>query len=145
MYMICRRRTTARRASGQSAPRNREPRRYRGELSFAALPGPVGRRARLPSPCCKSSLLARLVVLAHSKPGCPAARRIAAIAYTPSFAGSTWAMYLPLHVFYWKPRDRGRHTRVARRDRLLVFSLHHHDEENSAFVPAAEPVWSGYR
>ena len=25
------------------------------------------------------------------------------------------------------------------RDRLLVFSLHHHDEEDSAFVPAAEP------
>ena len=32
--MICRRRADARRASGQSAPRNRAPRRYRGELSF---------------------------------------------------------------------------------------------------------------
>ena len=28
-----------------------------------------------------------------------------------------------------------RHTR----DRLLVFSLHHHDEKDSAFVPAADP------
>lgn len=34
------------------------------------------------------------------------------------------------------------HTRVARRDRLLGFSLHHHDEEDSAFVPAAEPTYS---
>jgi hypothetical protein len=34
------------------------------------------------------------------------------------------------------------HTRVARRDRLLVFSLHHNDEEDSAFVPAAEPAHS---
>src|SRR6266852_2196480 len=33
----------------------------------------------------------------------------------------------------------GCHTRVARRDRLLVFSLHHDNEEDSAFVPAAEP------
>jgi len=34
----------------------------------------------------------------------------------------------------------GCHTRVARGDRLLVFSLHHHDEEDSAFVPAAQPA-----
>ena len=33
-----------------------------------------------------------------------------------------------------------RHTRVTSRDRLLVFSLHHNDEEDSAFVPAAEPA-----
>jgi len=32
-----------------------------------------------------------------------------------------------------------RHTRVARRDGLLCFSLHHHDEEDAAFVPAADP------
>ncbi len=32
--------------------------------------------------------------------------------------------------------------RIARRDRLLVFSFHHHDEEDSAFVPAAEPAHS---
>ena len=32
-----------------------------------------------------------------------------------------------------------RHTRVARRDGLLCFSLHHHDEEHAAFVPAADP------
>jgi hypothetical protein len=36
----------------------------------------------------------------------------------------------------------GRHTCVARHDRLLVFSLHHHDEEDAAFVPAAEPAHS---
>jgi len=35
-----------------------------------------------------------------------------------------------------------RHTRVARRDGLLVFSLHHHDEEHAAFVPAADPAHS---
>jgi len=33
----------------------------------------------------------------------------------------------------------GGHTRVARRDRLLVFSLQHNDEEDAAFVPAAKP------
>ena len=32
----------------------------------------------------------------------------------------------------------GCHVRVARRDRLLVFSLHHNDEKDSAFVPATE-------
>jgi hypothetical protein len=32
--------------------------------------------------------------------------------------------------------------RVAKRDSLLAFSLHHHDEEHSAFVPAAEPAHS---
>ena len=30
----------------------------------------------------------------------------------------------------------------AERLGLLVFSLHHHDEEDSAFVPAAEPAHS---
>src|SRR5713101_5170194 len=34
----------------------------------------------------------------------------------------------------------GCYTRVARCDRLLLFSLHHNDEEDSAFVPAAEPA-----
>jgi hypothetical protein len=33
----------------------------------------------------------------------------------------------------------GSHTRLARLHRLLVFSLHHHDEEDSAFVPTAKP------
>src|SRR5260370_41430879 len=37
-------------------------------------------------------------------------------------------------------RPCGRYMRVARRGRLLVFSLHHHDEEDSAFVPATEPA-----
>jgi hypothetical protein len=30
--------------------------------------------------------------------------------------------------------------RVARRGRLPVFFLHHHDEKDAAFVPAAEPA-----
>src|SRR5882672_2652907 len=37
-------------------------------------------------------------------------------------------------------RSCGRHTRVARRGRLFVLSLHHHDEKDAAFVPAAEPA-----
>ena len=31
-------------------------------------------------------------------------------------------------------------TRVARGDKLLVFSLHYNDEEGAAFVSAAEPA-----
>jgi hypothetical protein len=34
----------------------------------------------------------------------------------------------------------GRHTRIARRDRLLVFLPHHHDEKDAALIPAAKPA-----
>src|SRR5437870_881465 len=39
-------------------------------------------------------------------------------------------------------RLAGYHTRVAMDDRLPAFSLHHHDDEDSAFVPTAEPAHS---